>query len=84
VGLGGSLRAERLDDRIEIESTGWRLRVGVESYETPAIWDDDYFDMLPGEKRVLRIEHGTMPAHQWLVADMGTRAPLAPGQKIEL
>jgi beta-mannosidase len=83
-GLGGTLTAERHGDRVELESTGWRLRVGVESYETPAVWDDDYFDMLPGEKRVLRIEHGTMPAHQWIVADMGTRAPLRLGQKIEL
>jgi beta-mannosidase len=83
-GPGGTLRVERTADRIEIESSGWRLRVGVESYETPAVWDDNYFDMLPGEKRVLRIEHGTMPEHQWVVADMGTRAALAPGGKITL
>jgi hypothetical protein len=83
-GLGGTIRAERHHDRVELESTGWRLRVGIESYETPAVWDDDYFDMLPGEKRALRIAHGAMPAHQWIVADMGSRAVLPPGGKITL
>jgi beta-mannosidase len=84
VGTGGTLSVERHADRIEIESSGWRLRVGIESYETPSVWDDDYFDMLPGEKRVMSIAHGTMPEHQWVVADMGTRAALPLGGKITL
>jgi beta-mannosidase len=83
-GFGGKIRATRHADRIELESSGWRTRVGVESYETGALWNDDYFDMLPGEKRTLRIEHGTMPVHQWLVADMGARAVLPAGATITL
>lgn len=76
VGLGGKVTARRFDDRVELVSSGWRLRVGVESFETPAIWDDNYFDLLPGETRTLRIAHGQMPQHLWLVAGMGERARL--------
>jgi beta-mannosidase len=83
-GLGGKLRAHRHADRIELSSSGWRLRVGVESYETPAIWDDNYFDMLPSESRTLRIEHGSFPEHVWVVAGMGQRRALHEGETIEL
>jgi beta-mannosidase len=76
VGLGGKVTARRFDDRVELLSSGWRLRVGLESFETPAIWNDNYFDLLPGESRTLRIAHGRMPRHLWLVAGMGERAPL--------
>jgi beta-mannosidase len=83
-GLGGKVRAERHADRIELSSSGWRLRVGIESYETPAIWDDNYFDLLPGESRSMRIEHGSFPKHVWLVAGMGQRAALYEGQSVEI
>jgi beta-mannosidase len=83
-GLGGKLRAQRHTDHIELSSSGWRLRVGVESYETPAIWNDNYFDLLPGESRILRVEHGSFPQHLWLVADMGRRAALHEGHSVEL
>ncbi|MBA3709487.1 MAG: hypothetical protein H0W83_11795 [Planctomycetes bacterium] len=79
VGTGGELTITRHADRIEVVCTGWRMRVGVEGYETPSIWDDDYFDMTHGQTRVLRIEHGRMPEHLWAVADMGTRKPLPLG-----
>ncbi len=65
-GLGGKLTARRTPSGVEVSSTGWRLRVGLESYETPAIWHDNYFDLLPGESRTLTIAHGTLPAHLWL------------------
>ncbi len=84
LGLGGTLRARRHHDRVELQSTGWRLRVGVESFEAPAIWDDNYFDLLPGEARTLRIEHGNFPQHLWLVAGMGERAALYEAQSVEL
>lgn len=83
-GLGGKVTARRHADRIELSSSGWRLRVGVESYESPAIWDDNYFDLLPGESRSLAIEHGSFPAHIWVVAGMGERAPLREGETVEL
>lgn len=83
-GLGGELAARREGDTVVLTSTGWRLRVGIESYETPAIWSDNYFDMLPGESRTLHVEHGRFPAHLWLVADMGSRAPLLEGLPIRL
>jgi beta-mannosidase len=83
-GLGGKVRAVRHADRIELSSSGWRLRVGVESYETPAIWDDNYFDLLPGEARSLRVEHGAFPEHVWLVAGMGQRVALFEGEPVEL
>jgi beta-mannosidase len=76
VGLGGKVRAQRFADRVELTSSGWRLRVGLESYESPAIWSDNYFDLLPGETRSLRLAHGRMPEHLWLVAGMGDRARL--------
>ncbi len=79
-GTGGELTFVRSEDRIEITSTGWRMRVGVEGYETPATWDDNYVDLMPGERRVMRIDHGRMPAHLWAVADMGQRKPLAMGK----
>jgi beta-mannosidase len=75
-GLGGKLTARRTPEGVEVTSSGWRLRVGVESFETPAIWNDNYFDLLPGESRQLRIVHGKLPDHLWLVADMGSRAAL--------
>lgn len=84
VGLGGKLSVTRLPDRVEFTSSGWRLRVGLESYEAPAIWNDNYFDLLPGESRTLRVEHGAFPEHLWLVADMGQRAALYEGRRVEL
>ncbi|HXK20142.1 MAG TPA: glycoside hydrolase family 2 protein, partial [Polyangiaceae bacterium] len=83
-GLGGKVTARRTPDGVELKSSGWRLRVGLESYESPAIWSDNYFDLLPGESRTLRIVHGSMPQHLWLVAGMGERARLPDGESIEL
>jgi beta-mannosidase len=83
-GLGGKVTARRTAQGVELKSSGWRLRVGLESYESPAIWSDNYFDMLPGESRSLRIAHGALPEHLWLVAGMGERARLTDGQSVEL
>ena len=80
----GTLTVVRHADRIELSSTAWRLRVGIESLEHPAIWDDNYFDLLPGESATLRIVHGAMPQHLWVVADMGTRVVLPPGATVHL
>lgn len=81
-GKAGTLRATRFADRIEVTASAWRLRVGLESLEHPAVWDDNYVDLLPGETRTFRIAHGRMPEHIWLVADMGTRAVLLPGAEL--
>lgn len=83
-GLGGRVTARRHADRIELASSGWRLRVGVESYEANAVWDDNYFDLLPGEARTIGIAHGAFPSHIWVVAGMGDRAPLHEGETVEL
>ncbi len=80
----GTLTVVRHADRIVLSSTAWRLRVGIESLEHPAIWDDNYLDLLPGESITLRIAYGTMPQHLWVVADMGTRMVLPPGGTISL
>jgi len=83
-GTGGTVTARRTPDGVELKSSGWRLRVGLESYESGAIWNDNYFDLLPGESRTLRIVHGTLPQQLWLVAGMGQRAPLPDDQSVEL
>jgi beta-mannosidase len=83
-GLGGRVTARRSAAGIELWSSGWRLRVGVESFESPAIWDDNYIDLLPGESRTLRLEHGSAPEHLWVVAGMGQRAPLLGDDAVEL
>jgi len=80
----GTLTAVRHLDRVVLTATAWRLRVGVESLEHPAIWDDNYVDLLPGESITLRIAHGAMPQHMWVVADMGTRVVLPPGGTVTL
>jgi beta-mannosidase len=83
-GLGGKVTARRHADRIELSSSGWRLRVGVESYEANAVWDDNYFDLLPGEARSIGIAHGSFPSHIWVVAGMGERAALREGETVML
>lgn len=83
-GLGGQVTARRSAAGVELSSSGWRLRVGVESFESPAIWDDNYFDLLPGESRTLRLEHGARPDHVWVVAGMGQRAFLPEEGTVEL
>jgi beta-mannosidase len=83
-GFGGEVTAERVPDGVRVSSTGWRLRVGIESFESPAIWDDNYFDLLPGETRTLRVQHGSVPEHLWLVAGMGARKPLYDAQPVRL
>jgi beta-mannosidase len=83
-GLGGKVTARRTADGVVVSSSGWRLRVGVESYESPAIWNDNYFDLLPGEARTLSIVHGALPRHLWVVAGMGQRATLPDAAEVEL
>jgi beta-mannosidase len=83
-GTGGKLTVERRDDSVRIRCEGWRMRVGVEAFESPAIWDDNYFDMMPGDERILRIAFGAMPDHLWAVADMGARKPLVRGEATEI
>ena len=83
-GLGGKVTARRTADGVIVSSSGWRLRVGVESYESPAIWNDNYFDLLPGESRTLSIAHGAVPRHLWVVAGMGQRAALPDTAEVEL
>ncbi len=84
IGFGGKVTARRTVSGVEVTSTGWQVRVGVESYESPAIWSDNYFDLLPGETRALRIEHGAAPRHLWLVAGMGQRAAFGDHDRVEL
>lgn len=81
---GGTLTVVRHRDHIVLSTTAWRLRVGIESLEHPAIWDDNYVDLLPGESITMRIAHGAMPEHLWVVADMGTRVVLPPGGTVSL
>ncbi|RYZ02645.1 MAG: hypothetical protein EOO73_30770 [Myxococcales bacterium] len=83
-GFGGKITARRVPDGVSLSSSGWRLRAGVESFESPAIWDDNYFDLLPGETRTLRLEHGRLPEHLWVVAGMGAREVLPPEGSVEL
>ncbi|HEX2876241.1 MAG TPA: glycoside hydrolase family 2 protein [Polyangiaceae bacterium] len=83
-GLGGKVTARRTAEGVVVSSSGWRLRVGVETFESPAIWSDNYFDLLPGECRTLRIAHGVTPQHVWVVAGMGQRALLPLGAEVEL
>jgi beta-mannosidase len=83
-GFGGKVTATRVPNGVEVFSSGWRLRVGVESFESPTIWNDNYFDLLPGETRTLHVEHGRAPEHLWVVAGMGERAALPPDGSVEL
>ena len=83
-GLGGKVTARRTAEGVVVSSSGWRLRVGVETYESPVIWSDNYFDLLPGEARTLRVAHGVTPTHVWVVAGMGQRALLPLTGDIEL
>lgn len=71
----GTLRAIWRNDRVHLVSKAWRLRVGLESYEAPVLWDDNYVDLVPGEERTLELVHG-QPEHLWLVADFGARTVL--------
>jgi beta-mannosidase len=91
-GLGGKLRARRLPDGVELQASGWRLRVGVESFEPGLVWNDNYFDLLPGETRTLHVSHRAshgaghpLPEHLWIVADMsGSRVALPEAEWVEL
>jgi hypothetical protein len=74
--LGGQVTARHTEEGVTLSSSGWRLRVGVESFESQVVWDDNYVDLLPGEQRTLRVEHGRVPQTLWLVAGMGARAAL--------
>jgi beta-mannosidase len=83
-GLGGKVTARRSERGVEVTSSGWQLRVGLESFESPAIWSDNYFDLMPGESRTLVIEHGKLPSHLWLVAGMGGRASFGDQASAEI
>jgi hypothetical protein len=67
-----------------MSSSGWRLRVGVESFAPATIWRDNYVDLLPGESRLLELERGDMPELLWLVAGMGERAVLPETGAVQL
>lgn len=83
-GVTGKVTARHAGGGVTIASSGWRLRVGIESYEAPAIWNDNYFDLLPGESRHLQLAYGQPPRHLWLVAGMGARTPLPETGEVEL
>jgi len=83
-GVGGRVTARHDDAGVTLSSSGWRLRVGVETFEPQTIWDDNYVDLLPGEARTLRVEHGSAPRTLWVVAGMGARVPLPLGSVVEL
>lgn len=70
-----SLRAIWRNEGVHLVSNAWQVRVGLESYESPVIWDDNYVDLLPGEERWLRVIQG-QPEHLWLVANFGQRVAL--------
>ena len=48
-GFGGKVTARLENGQIQLKSSGWRPRGGIESWEAPAIWSDNYVDLLPGE-----------------------------------
>lgn len=75
-GTGGELTALWENGKVTLRSTGWRLRVGVEAFESPVVFSDNYFEMLPGEERVIEPVFGVEPTALFLVADMGTRVRL--------
>ncbi len=84
VEFGKGTVTARWDDRgIKLRAEVWCPRVGVESYEAPVVWSDDYFDLLPGEERSLE-PSGPTPEHVWVVAGMGRRKRLLPGSEVHL
>jgi hypothetical protein len=84
-GFGGTVTARFENGRVFLKSSGWRPRVGVETWEAPAIWDDNYVDLLPGEERTLSLELGSPPPHLYVVADLlGRRKQLTCGGSVEL
>lgn len=82
--VDGKVSARRVPGGVQVTSNGWRLRVGVESFETPVLWNDNYVDLLPGESRTFRVESGAAPEHLWIVAGMGARMALPADGSIEL
>jgi beta-mannosidase len=78
-----SLQATWTEKGVHLVSRRWRLRVGVESFEAPVVWDDNYIDLLPGEERDLALTRGK-PKHLWLVADFGRRIPVPLGETVSL
>lgn len=84
-GFGGTLSARFEAGSVHFASSGWRPRVGVESWEPQVVWSDNYFDLLPGEKRTISIELGPRPSLLYVVADLlGRRKPLPDGANVEL
>lgn len=78
-----TLTAEWRGDAVHLVSEAWHLRVGIESYEAPVLWDDNYIDLLPGEQRTLRLTRG-QPEHLWLVANFGERRRLQRNRVVSL
>ncbi len=78
-----SLRATWSAKGVHLVSERWRLRVGLESFEAPVLWDDNYIDLMPGEERTLQLTRG-QPKHLWLVADFGRRVRVPFGETVSL
>jgi beta-mannosidase len=72
----------RLDGSVALRATAWTPRVGIESWEAPALFDDNHIDMLPGEERILH-PLGEAPHTSWLVAGWnGRRCRLQDGRTL--
>jgi len=70
--------------KLRFKSVKWRLRVGVETLE-PQIWNDNYFDLMPGETREIELIDGTtLPRKIFIVADNGTRKMWLPTEEKRL
>ena len=69
----GAIEADRRQDgSVVLRATAWTPRVGVESWEAPALFDDNHIDLLPGEERILRPQ-AEVPCTAWLVAGWNGR-----------
>jgi beta-mannosidase len=77
------LIAEWCEGAVRLVSRAWHTRVGLESYEAPVLWDDNYIDLFPGEERTLHLTWGK-PEHLWLVANFGKRVRLERGRAVVL
>jgi len=70
--------------KLRFKSVKWRLRVGVETLE-PQIWNDNYFDLMPGETREIELIDGTtIPKKVFIVADNGSRKMWFPATEKKL
>lgn len=77
------LVAEWTQDSVRLVSRAWHVRVGLESYEAPVLWNDNYIDLLPGEERTLHLTGGK-PEHLWLVVNFGERVRLERNRAVHV